>query len=484
MSTDHLPPEPSDTAVTGRVPEQPPAPPPEAEPLLAQLADEDQRVLAAELVEELEEARPRRRRPGRRPDPDAPPHPGFWWAILWCILMLIVCQFIPAVIAVFGVLIYQTVRSHAGGGGLADADEIQQQTMLPAVALSQLALIIFSVLVLRLVVGREWRREVALRLPTVTHVVLAVLLWPALTLSASAVYLAAKELPALSALPSYFVTACGTLGLVGTAWGAVRLTTGRDWTKVLARQQATTQLAAASVGCLAVAGVAALIFRLVNPYLPSWGFLSAGLMEQAVKQFRNWPPGLAVLIIGLGPGLGEELWCRAFLGRGLVGRHGVVMGVILASLFFGAIHLDPHQGTMAAVMGLALHFSYLMTRSLWVPMLLHFLNNSLSVIADKLPELPRQRLENIDTDPAAIPWQLFAASAFLAVAVGWALYASRGRLARVDGSGEPPWQPPFAGVAHPPPGRGTAVVYSWPGVWPTLAVIAGVVGLGCAVYWF
>jgi hypothetical protein len=179
------------------------------------------------------------------------------------------------------------------------------------------------------------------------------------------------------------------------------------------------------------------------------------------------------------------LWCRAFLGRGLVGRHGLVMGVILTSVLFGAIHGDPRQGTMAALMGLVLHFSYLMTRSLWVPMLLHFLNNSLSVVGDKLDKLPGfsgECFKSLDTNPESLPWPLFAASAYVLVSVGWALYASRGRLVRIDGSDRAPWQPPYAGVAHPPPGSGTAVVYPWPGVLPTLAVISGVIGLACALY--
>jgi hypothetical protein len=72
----------------------------------------------------------------------------------------------------------------------------------------------------------------------------------------------------------------------------------------------------------------------------------------------------------------------------------------------------------------------------------------------------------------------------LAAAVLWAFFASRARLVRVDGSGEPPWQPPFAGVAYPPPGSGTAVVRPWPGVWPTLAVIVGIIFLAGALYWF
>ena len=76
-------------------------------------------------------------------------------------------------------------------------------------------------------------------------------------------------------------------------------------------------------------------------------------MEAMVKEFRTWPWQFGVLVIGLGPGLSEELWCRGFLGRGLVEHYGVILGVLLTSFLFGLIHGDPHQGTMAMLMGAA-----------------------------------------------------------------------------------------------------------------------------------
>ncbi|HEX5272193.1 MAG TPA: type II CAAX endopeptidase family protein [Gemmataceae bacterium] len=470
MSTDSALPEPDETEVSDR----PLGPPPEPEPYLAEVAEDDGRPI-----------RLRRRRPAR---PPGPPHPGFWWAIVWCVLMLIVAQFLPAIGVVSVIIgkqiVVQVVKGGGGGPDQMKPQDLQHQILLPTLLLSQLVLIAFSIMVLRLIAGRDWYRQIGLGLPAVKHVVLAVLLWPALAFSASGVYLLAQKLPGVSHILSYFVALCGALSAVAVAWALVRSVTGRDWVKWLAAQPTAAQLLLAPLECLAVAGVGAAVFWLVDPYLPRFELFNTGdLMGDMVKEFRTWPSFAAVLIIGLGPGLGEELWCRAFLGRGLVGRHGAVMGVILTSLFFGAIHVDPHQGTMAAVMGLALHFTYLMTRSLWVPMLLHFLNNSLSVIADKLPEVGGRHVQDIDTDPNRIPWAVFAASAFLLLAVGWALYASRGRMVRSDGSDLPPWQPPYPGVALPPPDSGTAVAYPWPGVAPALAVVGAVVALGCAMYW-
>jgi len=205
-------------------------------------------------------------------------------------------------------------------------------------------------------------------------------------------------------------------------------------------------------------------------------------LNKLVSGFQQAPWWAAVLVVAGCPMFSEEFWCRAFLGRGLVGRHGYVMGIIWTSLFFGAIHGIPQQAAMAAVLGLVLHSAYLASRSLLIPMLMHFLNNSLAVTAGKVLSAPfTEKLNAVETQPELIPVVWFVAAGLLAAAVLWAFYSSRGRLVRTDGSGESPWQPPFAGVAHPPPGSGTEVVYSWPGLLPTLAVVAGAIFLGWAV---
>ena len=75
------------------------------------------------------------------------------------------------------------------------------------------------------------------------------------------------------------------------------------------------------------------------------------------------------------PGLGEEIYCRGFMGRGLVARYGVLLGSIATSLLFGAMHLEPVQATSAFVLGLGLHYLFLLTRSLPTAVVLHTLNN-------------------------------------------------------------------------------------------------------------
>jgi membrane protease YdiL (CAAX protease family) len=287
-------------------------------------------------------------------------------------------------------------------------------------------------------------------------------------------------------MPSYVVTAALLMLVVGGCWLAVRAATGRDWVRDLAGAPLRTQVVVGPLAVGVLVGLAALTFRLISPHVFRIGMLDDHkLLENLVAGFQEAPWWVAMLVVGGCPMFSEEFWCRGFLGRGLVGRHGYVMGIIWTSLFFGAIHGIPQQAAMAAVLGVVLHSAYVASRSLLIPMLMHFLNNSLAVAGGKvLPARFSEKLDAVETQPELVPVLWFVAAGLLAAAVLWAFYSSRARLERIDGSGEPPWQPPFVGVAHPPPGSGTAVVYSWPGVLPTLAVVAGVVGLGCAVYWF
>ena len=493
------------------------------------MQDEPPEVLPVESVLPVQ-ARAHRQPPPRQPDFwDAVvrillqrPHPGFWWSILWCVGALFVTQFLVSVVILIGVIVLEMLQ----GESLRDIlFRLESQDKWPAflmpmlVATSQVCLVLMGMVALRLIAGKDWTRQVALRLPSAVHVVLAIVAVPAMSLTADLCYKVEKGfLPGFEALPTYFVTTVTVLALLSALWGVIRLATGKNCLRELARMSLGSQLALVAVTGVAVIGLSCLLMVGLRPIdewvFECWPSLSSltnkNLMEEFVKQSHEWPLTAAVLIIGLGPGVGEEMWCRAFLGRGLVGRYGVVLGVVMTSLFFGWMHLDPHQGTMAVFMGLALYYAYLMTRSLLIPMLIHFLHNSLSVLLDRLPPEWEPVMKPLETGTDTIQVQfIFVAAALLLAAVGWALYSSRARLVRSAGSPEPPWQlpflpeeaelerefarvesspqplwqPPFPGVAYPPPGSGTVVVHPLPHWLPTLAVVAGVIALGFALVW-
>ncbi len=144
-----------------------------------------------------------------------------------------------------------------------------------------------------------------------------------------------------------------------------------------------------------------------------------GVVESAV----TWPWWLGMLALAVGPALNEELWFRGYLGRGLLGRYGPTVGILLASVLFGLVHLSPIQGLYAVVLGVGVHLAYRATRSLWVPMLMHFLFNAQALVAVAL--LSGVKSEDVGTTGWAVIAAFWGVSLVLLAVAGWGLYRRR-----------------------------------------------------------
>ena len=60
--------------------------------------------------------------------------------------------------------------------------------------------------------------------------------------------------------------------------------------------------------------------------------------------------------------------------------------IVLSGFFFGLFHLNLIQGVFTTVIGILYALGFYMTKSLWVPIVMHFGNNLFAVIAGELPE--------------------------------------------------------------------------------------------------
>jgi membrane protease YdiL (CAAX protease family) len=167
----------------------------------------------------------------------------------------------------------------------------------------------------------------------------------------------------------------------------IRRVVGPGWTREfgLHRLPAVHLL----LGFLALPGFILLsdaLARFVQP-VDAFAYRVTGIREIDLSEplraiFESFHWSFAVLAIGVGPGVVEELWCRGFLGCGLIGRHGAWLGVALSSMFFGLLHLwPPSYVIVTAAMGACLHFAYLTSRSLWVPITMHLTNNGFAGLA-------------------------------------------------------------------------------------------------------
>lgn len=154
---------------------------------------------------------------------------------------------------------------------------------------------------------------------------------------------------------------------------------------------------------------------------------------------------LSFVAVCLLPGLGEEIFFRGFVSRGLVGHYGIVAGSIFTSFLFAVVHVDPVQATGCFVLGLFMQFVFLMTRSLYGPILLHILHNFVAVLLLHLLPAEAETAVNHEIIFTPLP-VLLAASACTWVFV-FLLYQTRTRWFFVDGM---PWSPGYVTAESPP----------------------------------
>jgi membrane protease YdiL (CAAX protease family)/tetratricopeptide (TPR) repeat protein len=182
-------------------------------------------------------------------------------------------------------------------------------------------------------------------------------------------------------------------------------------------------------------------------------------------------PWLVVLIVGcLLPGIGEEIFFRGLLGRGLVAHYGPVRGVLFTSALFGLMHVDPVQICYAATLGIVLHVAYLSSKSLGPSMAMHVTYNVVGFGRVKLglagaldPSGPDQ--------PVPIP--LLCAAIAAIFCLGYAFYRTRTWWALPDGTA---WSPEYVTAEMPAARLGARARRTKAGM-RTLLVGAGGYGL-------
>jgi len=349
---------------------------------------------------------------------------GFWMAVVWCMLYLVVTQILAGLllgIPIIGIALIPEFQQN-GMEVLNDPAKLNAWMAGPdgriatliLVAATQFTGLAFSVLLLRLRCGKTWKHKIALtRLPSGTHCLLVLLGIPAVLAVGSAI-----EVPINRYLPS-----------IQEILDALNINFKFDGSEAL------------------------------RPLL------------------KHSPILLAIFAVAISPGICEEMFCRGFLANGLAGRYHTWMVVVITSFLFGCLHMDPRQGLGAALLGAAIHGAYLATRSLVVAMFIHFANNGMAVIHFN-EGLAFPILEPLEETMKGSP-ALFVLSGILFFgAVAYALYQTRCRLAPLE-PGMPTWEPKgVSSVELPPPNSGTVVTHDPISTLSVALVLAGAVIFG------
>jgi membrane protease YdiL (CAAX protease family) len=187
---------------------------------------------------------------------------------------------------------------------------------------------------------------------------------------------------------SFLVFGVSTLGATLILFPLVKWRLGSAW-----RQQLQMELPSGRHAVLIVGAVLplALLSDGIYRVCQGWFGLSSGDTNQIVQSLSfqvSYP--ILVVAIALGPAVGEELVFRGLIGNGLIQRWGLLRGVGTTAALFALAHVSPAHAIATLPLGVFLHWVYLQTRSLWAPILLHFLNNLLviSLARFQIGELP------------------------------------------------------------------------------------------------
>lgn len=125
------------------------------------------------------------------------------------------------------------------------------------------------------------------------------------------------------------------------------------------------------------------------------------LLDQTFDILQSGWLGILCISV-LGPVL-EELLFRGAITKELLRRYSPAKAILFSGLIFGIFHLNPVQIIGACLIGFLLAWLYYKTRSLMACILIHIMNNGLSVyLSLKHPEM--EDVTHLLSNPYVLVW--------------------------------------------------------------------------------
>ncbi len=160
------------------------------------------------------------------------------------------------------------------------------------------------------------------------------------------------------------------------------------------------------------------------------------LLKEALLNLTNGNFLVNLLCVSIMAPFFEEWLCRGMVLRGLLShKMNPALAIVISALFFAFIHLNPWQAVPAFLVGCLLGYIYYKTGSLKLTMLMHCVNNTLSLLVSRIPGWEDMESWS-DVISGAPYWILIAATVLLTALVFLAfrkvtLQQSSGNLDRV-----------------------------------------------------
>ncbi|GCC52623.1 hypothetical protein SanaruYs_28600 [Chryseotalea sanaruensis] len=110
-------------------------------------------------------------------------------------------------------------------------------------------------------------------------------------------------------------------------------------------------------------------------------------------------PAASIATIAIAAPLLEEILFRGIILHGLLKNYSAGIAIAFSSLLFALIHGNVAQGLGAFLMGLFMGWIYWKTKSLYLPIILHFVNNTVSCVGMFI--VPQEQIDSTLIDIVA-----------------------------------------------------------------------------------
>jgi sodium transport system permease protein len=138
--------------------------------------------------------------------------------------------------------------------------------------------------------------------------------------------------------------------------------------------------------------ISSALTNVVNFFYPIPEDYFAGMMELMTGQ--QLPLLVIIGVIALAPAIFEELLFRGLLPR-FFEKKGIWTSIILTGVLFAIFHLDFYKLLPITFLGIWLGYLLYTTKSIYLPMLAHFLNNALAILVGR-EFIPAKYLEILE----------------------------------------------------------------------------------------
>ncbi|WFD10982.1 CPBP family intramembrane glutamic endopeptidase [Tepidibacter hydrothermalis] len=106
-------------------------------------------------------------------------------------------------------------------------------------------------------------------------------------------------------------------------------------------------------------------------------------IEEAFNELFKYPI-IAIISVCIVAPIYEEIIYRGIILKGLSKKYNDKVAIIVSALLFAIMHMNLQQGINAFLLGIVMGYLYTKTKSLYVSIFAHFINNGIGIIVSSI----------------------------------------------------------------------------------------------------